>query len=120
MNIAARWHKPVTLAEALDQAQYSPEELSIHSRFAKAAAQRSDLDHTYQQFKAMRLECAQRGLRARAFRHFCKRANAYHNHRSHFLHGNIGRGHPEFWPDNALPADLKALLWSLDHTSAED
>lgn len=116
MTIASRCHKKLNSAVAWDQTRFNSEELSLHDRFAKAAAKGSNFNHTYKQFQTLRIECARRGLRACGFRQFCNRVNASHNYRSDFLRANTWKDHPKFWPENSRPADLKTLLLCLDHT----
>lgn len=117
MIIATRCHKTLNSAIAWDPTPYESKELSLHNRFAKAAGKVSDIEHTYELFKIMRMECARLGLRACGFRQFCNRVNA-----SHSVHSEthpISTDYPTFWPENSRAPDFKTLLSSLDYTSGE-
>jgi hypothetical protein len=98
---------------------YTAAEIDLHSYFASRAAKGSDLDWTYQQYGALREKCQRSGLRVCDFREFCNRVNLLYRTRIRRTHPMKRLPEPVCWPDKTRPADLKALLSSLDKAPIE-
>jgi hypothetical protein len=92
----------------------SARENRLHLRFARRAARQRGWHSTKIQFDAMRAECELFGVRPCDFRRFCALINGVHSHHCTGRRPGSLSAEPAYWPAVSRPADIGALLSSLD------